>query len=98
MVKGHDAGARQAVHFYKDLYRFELTNGCLLGITIDSASANVLMTWELQSNLEASGIQWPALRYRIPCMAHIIQLALGALRCTFGVKDHTKSWEANKHD
>ena len=56
------------------------------------------MTRELQLTLEASGIQWPALRNHIPCMAHIIQLALGASMCSPGVKGHTKSWEAHEHD
>jgi len=80
------------------LDRFELTDGCLLGITTDSASSNYSMTRELQSTLEASGIEWPALRNHIPCMAHVIQLALGAFMSTLGVKGRTKSWEAHECD
>jgi hypothetical protein len=56
------------------------------------------MTRELQSTLEASGIEWPALRNHIPCMAHVIQLALGAFMSSLGVKGHTKSWEAHERD
>jgi len=56
------------------------------------------MTCELQSTLEASGIEWPALRNHIPCMAHVIQLALGAFMSSLGVKGHTKSWEAHECD
>jgi len=56
------------------------------------------MTRELQSTLEASGIEWPALRNHIPCMAHIIQLPLGAFMGSLGVKGHTKSWEAHERD
>jgi hypothetical protein len=56
------------------------------------------MTRELQSTLEASGIEWPALRNHIPCMAHVIQLALGAFISSLGVKDHTKPWETHKRD
>jgi len=56
------------------------------------------MTRELQSTLEASGIEWPALRNHIPCMAHVIQLALGAFMSSLGVKGRTKSWEAHEHD
>jgi len=56
------------------------------------------MTRELRSTLEASGIEWPALRNDIPCMAHIIQLALGAFMSSLGVKGRTKSWEAHEHD
>jgi len=56
------------------------------------------MTRELQSTLEASGIKWPALRNHIPCMAHVIQLALGAFMSSLGVKGRTKSWEAHERD
>jgi len=55
------------------------------------------MTRELQSTLEASGIEWLALRNHIPCMAHVIQLALGAFMSSRGVKGRTKSWEAHEH-
>jgi len=56
------------------------------------------MTRELQSTLEASGIEWPTLRNHIPCMAHVIQLALGALMSSLGVKGRTKSWEAHERN
>jgi len=77
---------------------FELTDGRLLGITTDNASSIYSMTCELQSTLEASGIDWPALRNHIPCMAHIMQLALGAFMSSLGVKGRTKSWEAHERD
>jgi len=80
------------------LDRFELTDGRLLGITIHNASSNYSMTCELQLTLEASGIEWPAMRNHIPCMAHVIQLALGAFMSSLGVKGHTKSWEAHERD
>jgi len=56
------------------------------------------MTRELQWTLEASGIEWPALRNHTPCMAHIIQLALSAFMSSLGVKGRTKSWEAHERD
>jgi len=80
------------------LDHFELTDGRLLGITMDNASSNYSMTRELQSTLEAAGIEWPALRNHIPCMAHVIQLALGAFMSSLGVKGRTKSWEAHERD
>jgi len=80
------------------LVRFESTNGRLIGITIGHAVANYLMTCELQSTLEACAIEWPALRNHIPCLAHVIQPALGASMSSFGVKGYTKSWEAHEHD
>jgi len=79
------------------LDRFELTDRRLIVITTHNASSNYSMTRELQSTLEASGIEWLALKNHIPCMAHVIQLALGAFMSSRGVKGRTKSWEAHEH-
>ena len=51
-----------------------------------------------ESTLEASGIELLALRNHIPCMAHVIQLALGAFLSSLGVNGRTKSWEAHERD
>jgi len=80
------------------LGRFELAEGCLLGITTDNASSNDSMTWELQSTLEASGIKWPDLGTHIPCMAQVIELSLGAFMSSLRGKGRTKSWEAHECD
>jgi hypothetical protein len=77
---------------------YELTNGHLLDIKTDNASSNYSMTRDLQSTLEASGMEWPALRNHRPCMAHVIRLAFSAFMSCFGVKGHTKSWEAHDRD
>jgi len=77
---------------------FELTDGRLLGITMDNASSNYSITRERQSTLEASGSEWQALRNHIACMAHVIQLASGAFMSSLGVKGRTKSWEAHERD
>jgi len=68
------------------LDRFELTDVRLLGIATDNASSISSMTREMQSTLEASGIKWPALRNHIPCMAYVIQLALGVCMSSLGEK------------
>jgi len=94
LVKGQNTGTWLAVQLKDVLDRFELTDSRLLGITTDNLSGNYSMTRELQSTLEASGIEWPALRNHIPCMAHVIQLALGAFMSSLSVKGRTKSWEA----
>jgi hypothetical protein len=78
--------------------RFELTDGCLFGITTDNPLSNYSMTRKLQSTLEASGIEWPALRNNIPCMVHVIQLVGGAFWSSLGEKGRTKFWEAHQHD
>jgi len=70
----------------------------MLGITTNIPSSNYSTTWELQSTLQASGIEWPALRNQIPYMAHVIQLAVGAFMSSLGVKGHTKLWEAHERD
>jgi len=56
------------------------------------------MTWEPQSTIETSGIECPALRIHIPCMAHVIQLGLGAFMSSPGVNGPTQSSEAYERD
>jgi len=95
-VHRHHTAARLAIHLKDVLYYFELTNGRLLYIITDNASTNYLRTHELRPTLEASGIERPALRNHIPCMVHVIQLALCAFMSSLGVKGRTKSWEAHE--
>jgi len=56
------------------------------------------MTCWLQSTLQDSGIEWPALRSHIPRMAHVRQLALGAFMCSLGVKGRIKWCEPHERD
>jgi len=77
-------GAWLAGHLKAVLHHFQLTDGRLLGITTENASSNYSMTRELQTTLEVSGMEWPSLRNHIPCMAHVIQLVLGAFMSTAG--------------
>jgi len=96
--QGQQTGAELAVHFKDFFDRSELTDGCVLGITPDNASSNLIMACELQATFEAYGIEWPALRNHIPCTVHIIQLPFGLFRKKLGVIGHTKSWDAHEHD
>jgi len=86
------------VHLKNVVDRFQLTDDRLLGITTHNAFSNYSKTHELQSTLEDSAIGWAALRNHIPCMAHVIQLALRAFMSSLGVQGHTKSWEAHEHN
>jgi len=97
-VKSQHTGAWLAGNSKEVLDRFELNDGRLLGITTKNASSNYLITRELQTTLEATGSKWPAFRNHIPCMAHIILLALGAFMSSPGVQGRTKSWEAHERD
>jgi hypothetical protein len=97
-VKGQLMGAPLAGRWQEVCNRFELTEGHLLGITTDNASASYSMTREIQTTLEASGNEWSTLRNHIPCMAHRIQLSLGAFMSSLGVEGRTKSWEAHERD
>jgi hypothetical protein len=44
---------------------YELSDSRLLGITTDNASSNYSMICDLHSTVEASAIEWPALRNHI---------------------------------
>jgi len=86
------------VHFKDVLECFVLSDSRLRGLPTDNASSNYWMTSKPQSTLEDSGIDWPALWNHIPCMARIIQLALGAFMSSLGVNGPTKSLEAHARD
>jgi len=98
LVKGQHSGARLAVHLKDVLDHFERTDSHLLQITTDNASSNYSMTRKLQSTLEASEIEWLALRNHIPFMAHVIQLGLGVFISSLGVKGCTQSRKADERD
>jgi len=85
LVKGQHTGARLAIHVKEVLNGFELTNGRSLRMMADNAFSKYSMTRELQLTLQASGILGPDMRNHIPCMAHVIQLALGAFMSNLGV-------------
>ena len=78
------------------LDRYELSDGQLLGSMTDNASSNCFISHELQSTLQGSSIEWPALRNHIPCIAHSIQLTVGAFMFSLGVKCCTRCWEAHQ--
>jgi hypothetical protein len=56
------------------------------------------MTGSLQLLLEESGVEWSAEQNHMPCMAHVIQLALGAFMNALGVKGREKSWEDTERE
>lgn len=95
-MNGSHTGARLAEHLKEVLDRFGLNDGRLLGITTDNASSNYSMTQQLQLSFEEAGMEWSAAKNHIPCMAHVIQLCLGAFMSSLGVKGREKSWEAHE--
>ena len=80
------------------VHHFKRTDSRLLGILTDNAFSNYTITRKLQLILEASGIEWPALRNHIPWVAHVIQLAVSEFMSSLSVNGHTKSWEADERD
>jgi hypothetical protein len=91
-------GASLAGHLKEVLDRFELTDCRLLEITTNNPSSHYWMTRELQTTLDASGIEWPKLRNHILRIAHVIQLSLGTFMSSLGLKGRTQSWEAHERD
>jgi len=95
-INGQHTWARRAEHVKDILDRDEHTDGRLLGIRTNNPSSKYSMTCALWSTLQVSGLELPALRNPIPCMVHIIQLALDAFMCSLGLKHRTKFWEAHE--
>ena len=80
------------------LERFGLNWKSVLGVTTDNASSNYSMTRCLEKILEDESIEWSALQNHLPCMTHVIQLALGAFMESLGVKGRGKSWEESERE
>jgi len=98
LVNCEHTEARLAIHSKEDFDRFDLMDGYLLGLPTTNDSSNNSMPCKLQSNLEASGIEWPAWGNQIPCMAHVIQLPIGVSISSPGIQGPTKSWEAHERN
>jgi hypothetical protein len=97
-VKRQHTGARLAIHLNEGHECFEHTAGRSCGVATNNTSSTYSMTEELQSTVEATGIERPALRNQIPNMAPVIQLTIGAFMSSLGVKGLTKSWKAHQRN
>ena len=91
-------GLNLSQHLSAVIARFGLHNGRVLGITTDNATSNYAMARELQKSLKTMEVEWSAAQNHIPCMAHVIQLALSAFMQSLGVKGRSKSWEEGVRD
>ena len=58
----------------------------ILGFTTDSASNNKTLTQALNNTLGSLSIEWSLVENHIPCMAHVVQLILGAFMSSIKVK------------
>jgi len=59
------------------------------------------ITWWLGTYnhpLRPPELGWPAMRNHIPCMPHVIKLALGAFMSNLGIQGRTRSWEAHERN
>jgi hypothetical protein len=87
----HDGNALGA-HLLDVLHRFNLDTGWLLGVTTNNTSSNYKMAKTLEEDLTKAGRRWDSKAYHVPCMAHVIQLCLGAFMNTLEVQQHEKHW------
>lgn len=77
-IHGDHNGQNLAAVIMDVLHRYKIDDGRLLGITTDNASSNFTTSDSLQAALKIVGVKWSAFNNHMPCMAHVIQLSLGA--------------------
>ena len=77
-IQGEHNGENLAAVIMDVLHRYMIDDGRLLGITTDNASSNFTTSDSLQAALNLIGVKWSAWNNHMPCMAHVIQLSLGA--------------------
>lgn len=97
-MKGEHSGINLARHIRGRLEYYGILPSRILGITTDNASNNYIMASDLSGLLAEESVQWDAAKYHVPCMAHVIQLVLGAFMKSLGVKSREKSWGAAEKD
>lgn len=88
-LKGKHTGKEMAAVVRAVLQRFGLegvSSNRLMGMTTDNASNNRTLSQELNEGLAHLGIDWDHDAMHVPCLAHVIQLILGAFMKSIRVK------------
>ena len=62
----------------------------ILGFTTDSASNNRTLTEALNNAWSLLSVEWSQFENHIPCMAHVVQLILGAFMSSIKVKSRDR--------
>ena len=92
-IKGPHTGVNMARIINEVLTEYDIQDG-ILSFTTNTASNNKTLEHALNSKWSSQSIEWSQLENHIPCMAHIIQLILGAFMSSIEVKskdDHMPS-------
>ena len=84
-IKGSHTGTNMARIIDGVLDKYGIQNR-ILGFTTDSASNNKTLTKALNNAWSSLSVEWNQLENHIPCMAHIVQLILGAFMGSIKVK------------
>ena len=84
-IKGSHTGANMAGIINDVLAKYGIQDR-ILGFTTDSASNNRTLTEALNNAWSLLSVEWCQLENHIPCMAHVVQLILGAFMSSIKVK------------
>jgi len=84
-IRGSHTGANMAGIINDVLARYGIQDS-ILGFTTDSASNNRTLTEALNNTWSLLSVEWCQLENHIPCMAHVVQLILGAFISSITVK------------
>jgi len=84
-IRGSHTGPNRAGIINDVLARYWIQN-CILGFTTDSAINNRTLTEALNNPWSLQSVEWCQLENHVPCIAHVVQLILGALMSSIKVK------------
>jgi len=84
-IKGSHTGANMAEIINGVLAKYGIQDR-ILGFTTDSASNNRTLTEALSNAWSLLSVEWSQFENHIPCMAHVIQLILGAFMSSIKVQ------------
>ena len=84
-IRGSHMGANMAQIINNFLARYGIQDR-IVGFTTDSAGNNGTLTEALNNAWSLLSVEWCPLENHIPCMAHVVQLILGAFMSSVKMK------------
>jgi hypothetical protein len=97
-IRGQHSGSNMASTIIDILTRYGISDGRFQGITTDNCGSNFTMSEEIEKTLRIMGREWSSANNHVRCMAHVIQLSLGAFMSKLKIRGRESWYEEAQRD
>ena len=97
-IFGDHSGENMAHVVMGVLKRYNIDNDRFLGMMSDNMSSNFTMSAGIERAMAIMGHQWSSANNHMPCMAHVIQLALGAFMSKLQIAGRESYYQEEQRD